>query len=86
MCQEPDYCFVAAELITRACGIGWLPDEPTNPNYDTFLGLLLDIEHHLELGRLVLLQKNEFGVELRAYETKLAKSYQETALYDLRQD
>lgn len=86
MSPQPNYSSIADDLIRRACGSEWLPDDPQHPNYDTFLGLMGDISHHLEMGRIVVLQKTPIGFELRAYETSLAKSHQTQSLYDLRKE
>jgi hypothetical protein len=84
--NEPDYQCAAGELISRVEGRSdWLPNNADDPSYDIYLGLLLDVEHHLSCGRIVVLQKIPEGFELRAYEYPLAKSQQAKSLYRLRQ-
>lgn len=68
MIAATEYMCAAEDLIARARGFSMDLSNPDCPDYDSLLGLLIDISNHLERGRIVVLQSNAGGLELRAYE------------------
>jgi len=61
MKKQDEFMDEAADLVSRA-GVRIDAED------DKSLGLLLDVIHHLELGRMVVLKEHQGEVELLAYD------------------